>query len=535
MQIFRETLKTIFKKAVENGYSSISIPCLGSVGLGYPASETAKILFEEIITFLAENSQTKMHFHIIVFRTSDFNAYAKEFDCSLKKQDFIELVKKHFNPKLYMAQEKKHSEDCHFGKQTKNCLIVKLCNGSIIDEETNVIVTNTSDDMKPDSKRISKAIHDAAGQELKNSLSANGAKFVRGLVIPINACGTLKCNKVFHVRLPGKMKGIPPNETQKCFFEDYIYKCLLLAENEKQKSISFPAFCVGSGNYSIPESAEPTFKAIRKFTTINPMHLKEVHIVISDQEIYKTFCFHFCQAFPSFVKESNELSVSLRLQSNILPRFPAHLCKTPNLRECKLSFSICSFDQSTLIEAKRELTASINKRIVDDMVDLGETAFLLNESDVDEIIDLAEKHNIDVKFQQSLNRVLVSGVETYVKIVCQHIQKKVNELSRVANELRPYEWSAKLEDGRIVLYTVDVTMQLELAYLQKNSEVQVVIDGIQCTMDLKAMEERRDGGVTRTIKRNVKIEGMSHQFKICSSIVAVCPTKINKGLVMFRV
>ena len=508
MQTFRETVKTIFQKTREYGYRSISIPCLGSVGLGYPASETAKIVFEEIITFLSENPQTIMHFHIIVFRTSDFNAYAKEFDCSLKTQDFIELVKKHLNPKLYKVQDKMRLEDCGSGKLTRNHLIVKLCNGSIIDEETNVIVTNTSDDMKTDSKKISKAVYDAAGQQFKKSLLADSAKFVKGLVIPINACGALRCNKVYHVRLPGKMKGIPPNQTQRCFFEDYIYKCLLLAENEKQKSISFPAFCVGSGNYSIPESAEPTFNAIRKFTTVNPMHLKEVHIVIADQEIYEAFYFHFLHTFPSSVEKSNELSVSLRLQSNILPRFPEHLCKTPNLRECKLSFRIVAFNERKLIEAKRELIASINKQIVDDMVDLGETAFLLNESDIDEIIELAEKHNIDVKFQQSLNRVLVSGVETSVKNVCQQIQKKVNELSHVANELRPYEWSSKHEDGTIAIYTLDVTMQLELAYKREQSKVQVVIDGIQCTIDLKAMEERRDDGVIRTIKRNVKIEGM---------------------------
>ena len=501
-------MKTIFQKAIEYRYRSISIPCLGSVGLGYPASVTAKIVFEEIITFLSENPQTIMHFHIIVFRTSDFNAYAKEFDCSLKTQDFIELVKKHLNPKLYKVQDKMRLEDCGSGKLRKNQLIVKLCNGNIIDEETNVIVTNTSDDMRPDSKRISKAIHDAAGQEFEKSLLANSTKFVKGLVIPLNACGALRCNKVYHVRLPGKMKGIPPNQAQKCFFEDYVYKCLLLAENEKQRSISFPAFCVGSGNYSISESAEPTFNAIQKFTTINPMHLKKVHIVISDQEIYKTFYFHFRQTFPSCDEKSNELSVSLRLQSNVLPRFPEYLCKTPNLRECKLSFRICSFNESKLTEAKRDLIASINKRIVDDMVDLGETAFLLNESDVDEIIKLAEKHNIDVKFQQSLNRVLVSGVKTSVKKVCQHIQEKVNKLSHVANELRPYEWSSRHEDGTIAVYTLDVTMQLELAYKQERSEVQVVIDGIQCTMDLKAMEEHRNDGVIRTIKRNVKIEGM---------------------------
>ena len=500
-------MKAIFQKAKENAYCSIAIPCLGSVGLGYPASETAKIVFEEIITFLSEN--TIMNFHIIVFRDSDFNAYVKEFDSCLKTQDFIELVKKHLNPKLYIVQDKKHLRDCHSGKQQENHLIVKLCNGSIVDEDTNVVVTNTPVDMKPDSKSITKAIHEAAGQEFKKayqSLLASGATFVKGIVIPINACGTLKCDKVYHVQLPGKMKGKSPNQAQNCFFENYIYNCLQLAENEKQKSISFPAFCAGSGNYSIPESAEPTFKAIQKFTAVNPMHLKEVHIVISDQELYETFCFHFRHMFPSFVEKNNELSVSLGLQSNILPHFPRHFCKTPNLRECKLS--ICSFDQSTLIEAKRELNASINKRIVDDMVDLGETAFLINESDIDEIIKLAEKHNIDVKFQPSLNRILVSGVETNVKIVCQLIQEKVNKLSHLANELRPYEWSSKDMDGTIVLYTLDVTMQLELEYLRGKSEVEVVIDGIQCTMDLKAMEERRDGGITRTIKRNVKIEGM---------------------------
>ena len=511
LQTFRETVKTIFRIVIENGYSSIAIPCLGAAGLGYKALETAKIVFEEIITFLSENPQTSIHFHIVLFRTSDFNAYAKEFDCSLKRQDFIELVKKHLNPNLYKVQDKMRLEDLCSGKQPKNHLIVKLCNGSIVDEETNVIVTNTSNDMRPDSKRISKAIHDAAGQEFKKayqSLLANGAKFVKGIVIPINACGKLRCNKVYHVQLPGKMKGISPNQAQNCFFEDYIYNCLQLAENEKQRSISFPAFCVGSGNYSISESAEPTFNAIQKFTTINPMHLKKVHIVISDQEIYKTFYFHFRQTFPSCDEKSNELSVSLRLQSNILPHFPGHLCKTPNLRECKLSFRICSFNENTLIEARRELIASINKRIVDDMVDLGETASLLNESIVDEIIKLAEERNVDVKFQQSLNRILVSGVDTSVTIVCQHIQKKVNELSHLANQLRPYEWSSKHEDGTIALYTLDVTMQLELAFLREQSGVQVVIDGIQCAMDLKAMEEHRDGGITRTIKRNVKIEGM---------------------------
>ena len=79
LQKFRETVKVILRTAKDNGVKSIAFPSLGVGNLHYPAQVSAKILFEELISFHAKNPGTDMKFFCVVFDQGIHKEFSKEY------------------------------------------------------------------------------------------------------------------------------------------------------------------------------------------------------------------------------------------------------------------------------------------------------------------------------------------------------------------------------------------------------------------------------------------------------------------------
>ncbi len=80
MQVFRNTVREILRVAKSNGVSSIAIPSLGVANLSYPGSVSAKILFQEVITFHSLNPKSILKFTFVIFDKKVFQAFSQEFD-----------------------------------------------------------------------------------------------------------------------------------------------------------------------------------------------------------------------------------------------------------------------------------------------------------------------------------------------------------------------------------------------------------------------------------------------------------------------
>ena len=78
--MFQKTVCEVLKTANERCVKSIAIPSLGVGNLNYPASVSARILFDEVIAFRAQFPNASIQkFHFVIFEKKVYEEFSKEY------------------------------------------------------------------------------------------------------------------------------------------------------------------------------------------------------------------------------------------------------------------------------------------------------------------------------------------------------------------------------------------------------------------------------------------------------------------------
>lgn len=482
---------------------SIAIPCLGVGNLGYPAKVSASLLFKEVIEFHVRHPSVIDCMTIVVFKDKDFEPYNAEYEKAIAQV-----------AKIAPSSPKASSSSTPGIMSPTSCLKVELVKGDLSKETTDVIVNSTSIDMRPDTNQISKALHEAAGPDLAMICSNyvdQGVFLSEGTVVPSNASGTLRCNKIYHAHVPGKKKGVPCTNTERNLLKQVVYNCIAQAEQDRQSSISFPAFCLGIGNYEINESGEPMFEALKQFAQTAPKHVKEVRIVIYDQNVYDKFYNFFCEYFSDVVKQADSAHVIVggktlqQHQQQQRPRLDTSTSSVSISKKSCINFRIYGIRTETLTIVEKQVKSFISDKIFDDTIDLGDTTNLLDENDISEIHALAEERGVEVNIQFQLDRIVIQGEEVAVQKVLLSIQKKIFTLTQCLNEYGLYQWSYS-EDGQNRPYPENVAKQLEAAYKRNQKSKRVTMENVEVTVSLTDMKEFDSTSKMRIVHRQRKSE-----------------------------
>uniref|UniRef100_A0A3P9PUJ0 Poly [ADP-ribose] polymerase n=1 Tax=Poecilia reticulata TaxID=8081 RepID=A0A3P9PUJ0_POERE len=172
------------------------------------------------------------------------------------------------------------------GKQRGSC--------SDLGPQTDGIVNTVADNMNLSQGAVSKAILEAAGENLQLAvLTQAGVSALQFGDVVVTDAYNLMCQKVFHAVCPSWDNG--GGEAEKGL-ADIITSCLKEAEKLRLTSLSFPA--IGTGNLSFPRQlvARVLLRQIHLFShRVSPRHLKEVVIVVhhSDRQttdVRRPFC-----------------------------------------------------------------------------------------------------------------------------------------------------------------------------------------------------------------------------------------------------
>ena len=418
-----------------------------------------------------------------------------------------------------------------------------MFNGDVTKAPVDVIVNSTSIEMRHDANAISKAIHKAAGDDLKRAcqnLRDQGVLLKDGFVVSTPASGRLRCNKIIHAHAPGKPKNRRPTDKETSTLKRVVSNCLTTADEEGESSIALAAFCLGIGGFTVEESAEPTLEAMKEFALTKPSNLKEVSIYALDKALYPQYRDYFSSYFASDVtvtpldpsKGPDGVSVTLQ-PAAALPRQRTATAfgRSAGQKTFKVSFWIHGTVADKLSQAERDLYKCIDDLIVDDMVDLGDMTNLLSQSDRENILKFASDHEVEIDFQNRLNRVLVSGEERAVEKVCNDIQRRIINLNALLNELHMFEWLVVNRDGSEELYKAGQAKQLEVAHQRKVEFVKLEIDGISCVVNLKSMEETEDvSRVTKQVVRRRKVHHGKFYYYYFSYIMMLYLKQIILGL-----
>ena len=383
--------------------------------------------------------------------------------------------------------------------------------------------------MRHDANAISKAIHKAAGDDLKRAcqnLRDQGVLLKDGFVVSTPASGLLRCNKIIHAHVPGKPKNRRPTDKETSTLKRVVSNCLTTADEEGESSIAFAAFCLGIGGFTVEESAEPTLEAIKEFALTKPPHLKEVSVYALDKALFPQYRDYFSTYFASDAtvtpldSSKGPDGVSVTLQPVAIPRqrtTTTTIGGSAGQKTFKVSFWIHGTVAEKLSQAEKDVYRFIDDMIVDDMVDLGDMTNLLSQSDRENILKFASDQEVEINFQDRLNRVLVSGEERAVEKVCNDIQRRIMNLNNLLHQLHMFEWLVTNRDGTEEPYKAEQAKQLEVAYQRKEEFVKLEIDGIKCIVNIRMMEETEDiSRVTKSVLRRRKEQ--HGKFHYCTSL-----------------
>ena len=408
----------------------------------------------------------------------------------------------------------------------------------ISEEETDVIVNTTTAEMKLSDTAVSKALLRKAGNPLQQTcdqLVQSGLKLDHGQIVETKSCGNLLCKHLIHAYLPPLSEANKSGLDHHALIVEIVTKCLNKAEEMEMKSISFPAFGLGKGGYSVTEVAEPMLTAFRDFGRQGPSSLEIIRVVIFDAALHQEFHDFFAGFFKA------DVSTTRKFVSGIYNMLTGHMRggKSVELQDGSRSSSssstaplryhhtepidtnellvfnifAASDDKCKQIEAQvREVieekckTDSIENPVIKNLID----------ADIEEIRNIGDCFHVQVSVLTQLGKVEIKGVKGQVKDAHIEIMRIMREIEKAEMELKQFQWQSE-NDSEVEKYSDEDSFKLERAMAKNLHAIEIVIDYLDFIIDLDRMEERNKttGDVRKVARVPIKkCELVQHDFLV---------------------
>lgn len=181
-----------------------------------------------------------------------------------------------------MEQNEK-MESQYFIKNGELTHILKLMQGDITEQETDAIVNAANTNMKLGTG-VAGAIRRKGGKKIQEECNQIGSSEVGGAVITTG--GNLKSKHVIHAMGPIYHQYSPKDA--EIHLSNAVKNSLIVLQDNKLSSISFPA--ISTGNYGFPKqkAAEIMISTINEFlkSTLNQLSVEICLFSIDDYEIF---------------------------------------------------------------------------------------------------------------------------------------------------------------------------------------------------------------------------------------------------------
>ena len=273
-------LKAIMNKCMKEcdtrGASTIVFPAIGTGNLGFPIDTAANIMVNEVCDYLKKNKcQSLSMVYFIIFMENMYRTFCDKLE--MRKQAELAPTKtvtrtqpKKKETKRQQKYRGRRYDTTPQGKYTyaecaakssdshtldlSNGIQIDVVKGDITQEETDVIV-NTTDDQMSLGGGVGAALARQGGRSFEEAcrkVKTSKKKGLReGKVIETKA-GNLHCKCVFHIMF------------QKHNFVEVISACIEIACKNQHRSIAFPAIGTGIERFPIDEAAKGMIKGLEK-------------------------------------------------------------------------------------------------------------------------------------------------------------------------------------------------------------------------------------------------------------------------------
>lgn len=164
---------------------------------------------------------------------------------------------------------------------------VRVLYGDLTKQSTDVIINSSVTDLDLSKGRASKALLEAAGDDIQLECSIDYPSGITPEDVAITGPGDLNCQNIYHVALP-KYKNVGDEKK----LDVIVGKCLEEASDGILTSLSFPALGTGFLNYPIKVVVQTFFSSIENFSKKKPnSSVQNINIVIykDNKETFEEF------------------------------------------------------------------------------------------------------------------------------------------------------------------------------------------------------------------------------------------------------
>ncbi|XP_060117403.1 protein mono-ADP-ribosyltransferase PARP14 [Heteronotia binoei] len=501
IKVLQDIMKECLEKTETLSLSSVSFPAIGTGGFGFPKSEVAKLMFEEVLQFSGrKNRRSLQEVHFLLNPSDENNIKA-----------FYEVFESKFGENPKFVPPKDGQSAGFFGPISTPVLGIyemqignikfQVATGDITKENTDVIVniSNTNFNAK---SGVSKAILEGAGPQVETECALLALQPNNGFITTQG--GNLICKNIIHL--------IPHSD-----IKAQVSKVLQECELKKYTSVAFPAIGTGQGGKSVENAADEMIGGMADFLgKKSPQHLKAIKIVIFQPHMQDAF--YACMKNKEGSALPSSESLFSRLKTYIIGKKQPASRKRVLVLEKKSEvavFEICGECKKNIEDTEAWLKQLIlqeqtEKHIPDMLIEM------FNEAEIKQLNDLQRRLHISIHLnrKQSPPSIIVSGIPRDVLEAFTEIQKLIQRMkddrekhskAKLAQHLVEWQYSPK---GDLFLpFDLLDNLHLEDAKINNTEWVKINIEGKSCMADVKNMTATDNKGKNISIRRIAKEEG----------------------------
>ena len=526
--------------------SSIAIPSIGAGNLNYPDDVVARCLLDEAASYLEKhqgNTSLKLvHFVIFVPRTHQafqqhFRSMTDSSAAAVANSSFHKSIVYEENVSMLttVSETTVSESSCSFSLTPSLQLVI--LQGDISDDDSHVIVNTTNERLNlAGAGAVSRAILRKAGQSLQlacDTIVAQEIKLEEGKLVVTMATGDLKCREVFHILFNSRDEGR---------FVQTILACLQKTESRKHQSIAFPAIGTGVSGYPPAKAAKGMVKALHKFISKKPRHVRRIRIILFQQAAYQEFIESFVSAkeeagsnwYSSVLKagakvlgslfsmdpglsDEDEVAKNAKEESEEaeewedLSSFGADV----SIDEDELVITIFGETERAILAAEKQIQAVVTKQFVTEYMD----DMYISKLSVNQVKELEKEATLkyvelEVDDDPELHSAKLHGCHADVLFVKDKIREILSTLKQEEAKgaaafaiQKNVRWVRQCPVDSDEEYDVMANYDIEEAYKLGKQIITCDSDGERFTIDFSTMEETTDTGIVAKVKRLVHAEG----------------------------
>ncbi|XP_030648866.1 protein mono-ADP-ribosyltransferase PARP14-like [Chanos chanos] len=514
--ILVQIIRGCLKEAEQQRMSSISFPALGTGNLGFAKDLVSQLFLDEIQSFSCKYSPQSLQEVVIIVHPSD----TETVECFIKsfRGEAQDSSAKRHRPQHTSSSGGQSSKSLGiFGAVSTPTLGVhsvkvghltlKVSSGDITKEACDVIV-NSSNNTFSLKTGVSKAILDAAGSSVEQEI-VNGSNSQQSSEMILTSAGRLPCRHIIHIVGRNDPKAI----------KDIVYSVLKFCEDQKFNSVSFPAIGTGQGGANPSAVADAMIDAVVDFAKKKRSNVKHVKFLIFQTSMVSDFHQSMLKREKEGVEEEKSIFTKIRVDAGFkvagwlggvsASSSPEESFVMAGEEFAPAVFQLCGESPQRVSQAKEMIRNLILKEQLETKIE-EETIAHFTQEETDKLKALQKELTVSIKMEKKGRNsfIFVEGLTRDVFSADQRIRDMIRKVEKREMRSREaflissmVEWQYKDQRGNFVSFDIHTNYDLEEAFGQKQSRVQIKINNMDYEADLvrkKAVRGNKEVKLKRT-------------------------------------